>query len=35
MDINQIKDTIQKIFMEKKRIIFWYDDEKEFSRSFS
>ena len=36
MDITQIKDTIQKIFMEKKkRIIFWYDGEKEFEEALS
>jgi uncharacterized protein (TIGR02687 family) len=31
MDIKQIKDTLNRIFSEKnKRIIFWYDGEKEF-----
>jgi uncharacterized protein (TIGR02687 family) len=31
MDIKQIKDTLDRIFSEKnKRIIFWYDGEKEF-----
>jgi uncharacterized protein (TIGR02687 family) len=31
MDIKQISDTLNRIFTEKnKRIIFWYDGEKEF-----
>jgi len=31
MDIKQIQDSIEKIFTEKKkRVIFWYDGEKEF-----
>lgn len=31
MDIKQIKDTLARIFQEKKkRIVFWYDAEKEF-----
>ena len=31
MDIKQIKDSLNKIFNEEnKRIIFWYDAEKEF-----
>ncbi len=31
MDIRQIKDSLNSIFSkEKKRIIFWYDAEKEF-----
>ena len=31
MDIKQINDTLNRIFSEKnKRIIFWYDGEKEF-----
>ena len=31
MDIKQIKDTLARIFHEKKkRIVFWYDAEKEF-----
>jgi len=31
MDIKQISDALNRIFTEKnKRIIFWYDGEKEF-----
>jgi hypothetical protein len=31
MDIKQISDTLNRIFTEKnKRIIFWYDGEREF-----
>ena len=31
MDIEQIKDSLNKIFNEEnKHIIFWYDTEKEF-----
>jgi hypothetical protein len=31
MNITQIRDTLNSIFIEKyKRIIFWYDGEKEF-----
>ena len=31
MDIKQITDTLDRIFQEqKKRIVFWYDGEKEF-----
>jgi len=31
MDINQVKETLERIFQEKqKRIVFWYDAEKEF-----
>ena len=31
MDINQVKVTLERIFREKKkRIVFWYDTEKEF-----
>ena len=31
MDIEQIKETLNRIFREKKkRIVFWYDGEKEF-----
>lgn len=31
MDINQVKETLERIFQEKKkRIVFWYDAEREF-----
>ena len=34
MDIKQIKDSLNKIFNEEnKRIIFWYDTEKEFEET--
>jgi len=34
MDIKQIKDSLNKIFNEEnKRIIFWYDGEKEFEET--
>ena len=36
MDIKQISDTLIKIFQEKKkRIVFWYDAEKEFEDMLS
>ena len=36
MDIKQIKDTLARIFHEKmKRIVFWYDAEKEFEDMLS
>ena len=36
MDIKQIKDSLNKIFNEEnRRIIFWYDAEKEFEDSIS
>jgi uncharacterized protein (TIGR02687 family) len=36
MDTNQISDTLIKIFQEKKkRIVFWYDAEKEFEDMLS
>jgi hypothetical protein len=36
MDIKQIKDTLAHIFHEKKkRIVFWYDAEKEFEDMLS
>jgi hypothetical protein len=36
MDIKQISDTLNRIFTEKnKRIIFWYDGEKEFDEILS
>ncbi|MBW2663101.1 MAG: hypothetical protein JRD93_14175, partial [Deltaproteobacteria bacterium] len=36
MDIKQIKDSLNKIFNEEnKRIIFWYDAEKEFEDTIS
>lgn len=34
MDIGQINQTLTRIFKEeKKRIVFWYDEEKEFEDS--
>jgi len=36
MDTKQISDTLIKIFQEKKkRIVFWYDAEKEFEEMLS
>ena len=36
MDIKQINQTLTRIFKEeKKRIVFWYDGEKEFEESLS
>lgn len=36
MDINQVKETLAGIFREKKkRIVFWYDAEKEFEESLA
>jgi len=34
LDIKQIKDSLNKIFKEEnKRIIFWYDAEREFEQT--
>ena len=34
MDIKQIKDSLNKIFNEEnKRIVFWYDGEREFEQT--
>lgn len=31
MDINQVKEILERIFQKKKkRIVFWYDAEREF-----
>jgi hypothetical protein len=36
MNIKQIKDSLNKIFNEEnKRIVFWYDTEKEFEDTLS
>ena len=36
MDINQVKETLERIFREKKkRIVFWYDADKEFDDMLS